>query len=115
MADRADPIYGAARRTYLRKNIELGRHGCTGECPGCDAARLNTASKPHTAACRARIEEAMTGDEIRRAPLNLVEEEASGENLMILKLKLLACGDASKRVLRLRVDTEQRMSNQSPY
>ena len=47
LPDRADPIYGAARRTHLRKNIELRRHGYTGGCPGCDAARLNTAAKPH--------------------------------------------------------------------
>ena len=53
----------------MRKNIELKRHGYTGGCPGCDAARLNTAAKPHTAACRARVEEAMTGDEVGRARL----------------------------------------------
>ena len=69
LPDRADPICGAARRTCLGKNIELRRHGYTGGCPGCDAARLNTAAKPRTAACRARVEEAMTGDEIGRARL----------------------------------------------
>ena len=40
-----------------------------GGCPGCDAASLFTAAKPHTAACRARVEEATTGDEIGRARL----------------------------------------------
>ena len=54
--DRADAIHGAARRTYLRKNVELRRHGYTGGCPGCDAARLNTAAKPHRAACRVCVE-----------------------------------------------------------
>ena len=76
LPDRADPIHGEAMRTYLRKNIELRRHGYTGGCPGCDVARLNTADKPHSAACRARVEEAMTGDEIGRARLaeDLVEK-----------------------------------------
>ena len=69
LPDRADVIPGAATRTYLRKNIELKRHGFTGGCPGRGAARLNTAAKPHAAACRARVEEAMTGDEIGRARL----------------------------------------------
>ena len=69
LPDRADAIPGAARRTCLRKNIELKPHGYTGGCPGCDAAHLNTTAQPHRAACRARIEEAMTGDEIGRARL----------------------------------------------
>ena len=69
LPDRADPIHGAARRTYLVKNIELRRHGYTGGCTGCNAARLNTAAKPHTAASCALVEEAMTGDEIGRARL----------------------------------------------
>ena len=34
---------------------------------------------------------------------------------MILKLRLQACDDASKRVLPTQVDTEQRMPNQSPW
>ena len=60
LPDRADPINGAASRTHLGKNIELKRHGFIGGCPGCDAARLNTAAKPHSAACPDRVEEAMT-------------------------------------------------------
>ena len=54
LPDRADVTVGAAR-TFLRKNIELRRHGNTGGCPGCDAARLNTTATQHTAACRARV------------------------------------------------------------
>ena len=69
LPDHADSIPGAPRRTYLRKNVELKRHGYTGGCPGCGAARLNTAATSHTAACRARVEEAMTGDEAGRARL----------------------------------------------
>ena len=42
LPDRADVIAGAARRTYLRKNVELKRHGFTAGCLGCGAARLNT-------------------------------------------------------------------------
>ena len=34
---------------------------------------------------------------------------------MILKLRLLVCDDASKKVLPTQVDAEQRMSNQSPW
>ena len=33
----------------------------------CGAARLHTTAKPHTTTCRTRIEEAMAGDEMRRA------------------------------------------------
>ena len=40
LPDRADVTLGAVRRTYLRKNIELRRHGYTGGCPGCFAALL---------------------------------------------------------------------------
>ena len=47
LPDRADVIAGAARRTCLRKNVELKRYGFTAGCPG--------------AACRTRIEEAMAG------------------------------------------------------
>ena len=67
LPSRADAVPSAARRTYLRKNVELKRYGCTRGCPGCDAARLNSVAKPHTAACRARIEEAMAEDEVDRA------------------------------------------------
>ena len=61
LPDRGDVIVGVAMRTYLRKNVELKRYGFTAGCPGCDAARLNTVPKLHTAACRTRIEEAMAG------------------------------------------------------
>ena len=60
-------------------------------------------AKPHTAACRARVEEAMTGDEIGRAQL---AETLLRRDKMILRSNLLECGDASRRVLRLQVDIE---------
>ena len=63
----ADAVPSAARRTHLRKNVELKRYGCTRGCPDCEPARLDAVAKPHTAACRARIEEAMAEDEVGSA------------------------------------------------
>ena len=51
-----------ARRVYLRKDVELRRHGYTDHCPGCTAAAVNGPPTTHSEACRARIEHAMAQD-----------------------------------------------------
>ena len=47
------------RQVYLRKHVELKRHGYTAGCPGCEAAQGDMPAKPHTATCRARVEARM--------------------------------------------------------
>ena len=61
---RADAAPSAARRSYLRKKVELEQYGYTRGCPGCHVARLDAAVKPDATACPCRVEEAVTGEEI---------------------------------------------------
>ena len=56
----------ARRRTYIRRDVELRKHGYSQSCPGCDAARLDKTPVAHTEACRLRIEKAMEVDERER-------------------------------------------------
>ncbi len=48
---------------YIRKNVELVRHGYTEGCKGYNAARAGSAVRAHSAECRVRITSAMEGDE----------------------------------------------------
>ena len=50
------------RQVYLRKHVELKRHGYTAGCPGCEAAQGDMPAKPHTATCRARVEASMMAE-----------------------------------------------------
>ena len=52
------------RRVYIRRNVELDRYGYTPGCPGCIAAETNAAPTNHSAECRARIEAAMSADDL---------------------------------------------------
>ena len=49
------------RQLYIRKNVELVRHGYTEGCQGCNAARAGSAARAHSAECRVRITSAMEG------------------------------------------------------
>ena len=53
------------RRVYITR-ADLDRHGCTQDCPGCTAAQTNQRPRTHSEGCRARLEEAMTQDELGR-------------------------------------------------
>ena len=57
------------RAVYIRKPIELQKYGYTDGCAGCRAAREDTAPRPHSQACRTRIEEAMARDDAGQARL----------------------------------------------
>ena len=53
------------RRVYITR-ADLDRHGYTQDCPGCTAAQTNQRPRTHSEGCRARLEEAMTQDELGR-------------------------------------------------
>ncbi len=53
------------RRVYLTR-ADLDRHGYTQDCPGCAAAQSGQKPRTHSEGCRARLEEAMTQDELGR-------------------------------------------------
>eukprot|EP00971_Amphidinium_carterae_P194208 3853846-Amphidinium_carterae.3 len=61
----AERVQSAAssKRVYIRRDRELVDHGYTDGCLGCNAARLGWPPRPHTEACRARIEQAMADTE----------------------------------------------------
>ena len=78
------------RRVYITR-ADLDRHGYTQDCPGCAAAQSNQRPRTHSEGCRARLEEAMTQDELgwdrllraalRRAePTDAVPEEQDADN-----------------------------------
>ena len=50
---------GLPRRVYL-KHGDFVAHGLTESCPGCRAIKLGTRAQGHSAACRARMEEALS-------------------------------------------------------
>ena len=57
------------RRVYIRREVELrpraeGGYGLTDGCPGCDAARSGLVPRPHSEACRRRIESEMLASRI---------------------------------------------------
>ncbi len=51
------------RQLYIRKNVELVRHGYTEGCQGCNAARAGSAARARSVECQVRITSAMEGDE----------------------------------------------------
>ena len=57
----------AARRVYIRRNVELRKYGFTQGCRGCMAAETGNAPENHSEACRRRIESAMEADDVERA------------------------------------------------
>ena len=58
----AEPRQSGSRAVYIRRDVELLRYGYTDGCPGCTAAQLGGNPVSHSAACRARIEQAMAAD-----------------------------------------------------
>ena len=58
----------------------LLKHGYSVGCPGCDAARSNTVAKPHSDACRMRIEQAMVADEVGAARAAHAVERRAARN-----------------------------------
>ncbi|CAK0877935.1 unnamed protein product [Prorocentrum cordatum] len=50
------------RNVYVRRNVELAKHGFTDGRPGCLAARANAPAKAHSSECRERIQQAMAND-----------------------------------------------------
>ncbi|CAK0838220.1 unnamed protein product [Prorocentrum cordatum] len=53
---------GAPRRVYLRRDVELQRHGYTEGCYGCTSAALGRRAQARSEECPKRIEEAMASD-----------------------------------------------------
>ena len=57
----------APRQYYIRRKVELVLYGYTEGCPGCDAAKGDSAPKGHSDACRSRIEAAILASETAEA------------------------------------------------
>jgi hypothetical protein len=74
-----EPAEQRPRRVYIRRDVELRRHGMTDGCPGCLAASQGQKkAEVHTDACRARIEECMRRDAEGAARLEAAGYRADG-------------------------------------
>ena len=79
------PVAVGLRRVYIRRGVELLKYGYTVGCLGCDAARSDTVAKPHSDACRKRVEQAMAADEAgaarvaQAAERRAARDEVAGE------------------------------------
>ena len=90
------PAVAGPRRVYIRKGVELLKYGYSVGCPGCDAARSNTAAKPHSEPCRLRLEQAMAADEAgaarvaQAATRRAAQAEPEGEGAPASKRRAVA-------------------------
>ncbi|CAK0840427.1 unnamed protein product, partial [Prorocentrum cordatum] len=57
-----EQVPAGPRNVYIRRNVELAKHGFTDRCPGCFAARTNAPAKAHSSECRERVQQAMAND-----------------------------------------------------
>ena len=69
------------RNIKIRRNVELRNYGYTDGCAGCVAAHLEADPRPHSAACRARIESEILQDDAVRGEYLRAVKEARGEAL----------------------------------
>ena len=61
---------GHARRVYL-KHGDFLEHGLSESCPGCRAIKLGIKAQGHSAACRARMEDALSRSESGKRRLDI--------------------------------------------
>lgn len=65
-------------RVYIRRGVELLAYEYTYGCAGCESARLDQPPKPHTQACRDRIELALARDDVAKARLARADDRRCG-------------------------------------
>lgn len=80
----------AARRVYLRRDVELQKYGYSDNCDGCAHARADRSPRPHAVECRLRIVKAMRNDPEGRARLEAATKRGNSD------------GGLQKRAVRLK-------------
>ena len=66
---------GHSRRVYL-KHSDFLEHGLSESCPGCRAVKLGVRAQGHSAACRARMEDALSRTESGKRRLEIAVDRA---------------------------------------
>ena len=62
-----------ARRVYIRRDVEIRKHGVTIGCLGCMAVTVGSTAQGHSDECRARIEQKILEDTTGEGPMRLEE------------------------------------------